>query len=240
MGKTRIALAVIVLFSAVCVAQRKPIEKWTDLRNWAQPKKTIASQTGSTNIWYYQQIPPEQTDKLCDGCVVFKKNGTGTYTLYRWRDANWEQVQDYKKEKEAAIETAAQKAELERQVALTRKKPEQAERPKKALELKLQQQEEARRMRLEMVAEFEAMEKTQQEGEEEERTAAHGGFLDRLCGIATGYYFVLVGIILLAIAFAIVLISKSAAGRFWWKSKKKPQKHSALWAKYRRQKYGIK
>ncbi len=261
MNRERIALAVIVLFSAVCMAQRKPVEKWTDFQSWTklrsgmsktqvtmllgQPKETTASQTDSTNIWYYQQIPPEQTNKLCNGCVVFKKNRTGTYTLYRWQDPNWKQVQDDKIKRKAELEEAAQKTELEKQVTITQRKLEQAERPKKTLELKVQQQEEARRMKLKMVAEFEAMEKAQQEGEEEEeeeeeeRTAAHGGFLDRLCGIAAGYYFVLVGIILLAIAFAIVLISKSAPGRFWWKHKKKPQKHAALRAKYRRQKYGI-
>ena len=210
MNRARIALAAIVLFSAVCVAQGKPVEKWTIFKSWAdlrsgmsenqvtmllgQPRETTTSRTDSTNAWYYQQIPPEQTNNLCDGCVMFRKDGTGTYTLYRWQDPNWKQIENDKKEKETAIEIATQKAELEKQVALTQKKLEHAAKAKKALELKLQQQEEARENKAKMLAEFEAMEKEQKEEEqkkeeEEERTAS-SGFLDRLCGIVTERHFV--------------------------------------------------
>jgi outer membrane protein assembly factor BamE (lipoprotein component of BamABCDE complex) len=262
MSRTRIVLAFIILFSTVCVAQRKPVEKWTDFQSWTnlrtgmtktqvtvllgQPKDTIANQTGSINIWYYQQIPPKQTTTLCDGCVVFKENRIGTCTLSLWQDPSWVQLKDHKKEKEIAIETAAQKAELERQVALTQRKLEQAERVKKALELKLQQQEEARKRRAEQVARArviagaKALEAKQEAGAEKEAEKEKGytvscGFLDRLCAIVIEYHFVLIGTILLAVA--LCLIFKLEAGRLWWRYAKKPEEEESTDLS---QKYGIR
>jgi len=235
MDRARIALAFIVLLSAMCTAQSKEAEKWTDFRSWAalrsdmtesqvinllgQPKETTTSQTDSTNIWYYQQIPQEVTYKLCDGCVVFRKDSTGTYILYRWRDPNWKQVEAYKKEKETAIEIAAKEAELEIQAEVAQKELEQAEKAKEAPEPKLQSPQEARRMKAEMIAKFVAMEKEQKEGQESQEEGAASS--DSVTSeIVAESHFILIGAILLAAVCAIVLILKFATGHFWWKHKK--------------------
>jgi outer membrane protein assembly factor BamE (lipoprotein component of BamABCDE complex) len=252
MDRARIALVFVVLLFAVCAAQSKEAEKWTDFRSWAalrrdmtesqvinllgQPKETTTSQTDSTNIWYYQQIPLEQTYKLCDGCVVFKKNSAGTYILYRWKDPDWQQVEADKKEKETALETAAKEAELERQAEVARKELEQAELAQKELEQaekaketpepKSQSPEEARRMKAKMIARFMAMEKEQKEEEEgeEERAASSDSAIS---DIAAERHFVLIGTILLAAVCAMVLTLKFATGRFWWKHKKTKEKKSS-------------
>jgi len=60
--------------------------------------------------------------------------------------------------------------------------------------------------------------------------------LDEVTNITQEHHFVCNGLILLGIAFAIVLIFKSGAGKFWWKHEKNRQKKSSGLS----QKYGIR
>jgi len=244
------AFACIVLLPTMCMAHRNTAEKWTNFQSWAmlqrgmtktqvvrflgEPKETTACQTGRKNVWYYQQVPKEQTNQLTDGSIVFKQNRTGVYILFRWQDPSWKQVEADKKEKEAEIEAAALKVKLEREVALTQQRLERAEKAKKALELKEKRQEEVNRRKAEReeVAKARAL-----EDEEEAKKHTLSSGLDHLFEIVTEGHLIRNGLILLGVVFVFTLIFKSAAGKFWWRHSKKPP--NIQQNRYNQQKYSM-